>query len=128
MRADLLEKDPTIITGYYWDKMPVLMKTGVYDCLNIMPKPANLHIHLPAACPTWYMVNKLTYYNFVYYNEKAQMFKVNKRGCKEPGYIKVNKLRQFWSSSTDFDDYLANLIELRIGKDETLSHQIWNKF
>jgi len=56
MRTELLEKDPTVMTGYYWEKMPVLMKTGIYDCLNIMPKPANLHIHLPAACPTWYMV------------------------------------------------------------------------
>lgn len=56
------------------------------------------------------------------------MFKVNKRGCKEPGYIKVNHLRQFWSSSTDFDEYLTNLIEMRLPKEDTLSHQIWKKF
>jgi len=55
-------------------------------------------------------------------------FLVNKKGCKEPGYVKVNHLRQFWSSSTDFDEYLTNLFELRLGKDEKLSHQIWLKF
>jgi len=68
-----------------------------------MPKPVIHHIHLTAACPVDFLVDKLLYYDYVYFNEKEQLFKVTRKGCKEPGFVKVNELRQFWENSTKFD-------------------------
>ena len=89
----MLSDDPVINTGPYYEKLPKLLKSDLYDCLNIMPKPAIHHIHLTAACPLDFLVSKLCYYDYVYYNEKERMFKVSKKGCDLPGYIKTNELR-----------------------------------
>ena len=70
MRSKLLHDDPTINTGSYYEKLPKLLESGLYDCLASMPKPAVHHIHLTAACPIDFLVQKITYYDFVYYNEK----------------------------------------------------------
>ena len=53
-----------------------------------MPKPVVHHLHLTAAAPLDYLV-ELTYYDFVYYNSKENLFKVSKKGVKAEGYIKV---------------------------------------
>ena len=103
MREDLLLEDATICTGSYYDKLPKLMSSSVYECLNIMPKPVVHHIHLTAACPISFLVEKLCYYDFVYYNQKEQLFKTSKKGCDLPGYVKVNDLRKYWARSADFD-------------------------
>lgn len=84
-----------------------------------MPKPAVHHIHLTAACSIDFVVDKLTYYDFVYYNQKEEKFIVNRNGCDKPGYIQTNKLRQYWKSSTEFDNHLKSVITL--GKDEIKS-------
>ena len=93
LRTNLLQADPTITTGSYYDKLPGLLKSDLYNCLDVMPKPAIHHIHLTAACPVDFLIQKLTYYDIVYFNQKDQMFKVSKNGCTEPGYIKTNHLR-----------------------------------
>lgn len=64
-------------TGDYYEKLPTLVKSDLFDCLNIMPKPAIHHIHLTAACPIEFIVKKLTYYDYVYYNDKDEKFIVN---------------------------------------------------
>ena len=69
MRTNLLQKDPTINTGNYYEKLPGLLASELYDCLNVMPKPAIHHIHLTAACPLDFLVKKLTYYDYVYFNQ-----------------------------------------------------------
>jgi hypothetical protein len=79
-----------------------------------MPKPVLHHIHLTASCQVDFLVKKLCYYDFVYFSEKDQMFKVdaNKKGLNLDGYVKVTELRKYWSSSTDFDQYLRETILL----------------
>ena len=77
-----------------------------------MPKTVVQHIHLTAACNVDFLVTKLCYYDYVYFNEKDMMFKVNKNGCDLPGYIPVNTIRSFWNNSEDFDKYLHNAILL----------------
>lgn len=68
MREDLLTEDATIDTGSYYDKLPKLLSSEIYDCLNYMPKPVIHHVHLTAACPISFLVERLCYYDFVYYN------------------------------------------------------------
>lgn len=128
MREDLLLEDATICTGSYYDKLPKLMSSSVYECLNIMPKPVVHHIHLTAACPISFLVEKLCYYDFVYYNQKEQLFKTSKKGCDLPGYVKVNDLRKYWARSADFDKYLHDSILLREGTETQEHHEIWKYF
>lgn len=57
------------------------------------------------------------------------MFKVSKNGCDLEGYMPVNDLRKYWSTSTAFDDYLKNLILLGTGSVKSQeSHDIWKYF
>jgi hypothetical protein len=81
-----------------------------------MPKPVIHHLHLTAAAPVDYLICKLTYYDYVYYNDKTKLFKVSKKGINEEGYLKVTELRKHWESSDSFDQYLKDLIIL--GKEE----------
>jgi hypothetical protein len=68
LRKQMFEEDDCIITGDYYSKLEKLKASPLYDCLNMMPKPAVHHIHLTAACPVEFMVEKLCYYDFVYFN------------------------------------------------------------
>ena len=99
LRRKLIEEDDTIATGFYFDKLPKLLGSELYDCLKVMPKPAVHHIHLTAACPISFLVEKLCTFDHVYYSEKEKMFKVSKKGIDLPGYLKVNTLRQYWQGS-----------------------------
>ena len=121
-------EDDTVATGFYYDKLPTLLKSDLYECLNVMPKPAVHHIHLTASCPIEFLVKKLCYYDYVYYNQKDQMFKVSKNGCKLPGYVSVTSLRMYWESSTKFDNYLEETILLREGIQCQEHHEIWKYF
>ena len=56
------------------------------------------------------------------------MFKVTKKECKLPGFIRTNHLRQYWKSSTDFDKYLEDVITLRDGAKSQQSREIWTHF
>ena len=84
-----------------------------------MPKTVCNHINLTAACPISFLVGKLCYYDFVYYNQKECLFKVNNgKGYVPPeGYVRVHDLRQYWKNSTSFDDYFNETILLREGID-----------
>ena len=93
LREKLLEEDDTIATGFYYEKLDKLLGSNLYECLNVMPKPAVHHIHLTAACPISFLVEKLCTYDHVYYSEKDELFKVSKNGISEEGYVKVNTLR-----------------------------------
>ena len=57
-----------------------------------MPKPAIHHTHL-TACADKNLLLKLTYYDYVYYSEKENIFWVG-RNTPPQGYQKVNSLRQ----------------------------------
>ncbi len=50
-----------------------------------MPKPAVHHCHVTAAAPVDFLI-ELTYRDYVYYNDRAQLFKVSKNGITEEGY------------------------------------------
>jgi len=128
LREEMLTEDPTCATGFYYDKLDALKSSKLYDCLNHMPKTAVHHIHLTAAAPISFLVEKLCYYDFVYFNQKDQMFKVSKKGCDLPGYVKVNELRQYWESSTAFDKYLSDSILLFEGTETQEHHEIWKYF
>ena len=54
---------------------PVLLKSKLYEVLNLMPKGALHHIH-STAVPSADFYIKLTYNDFVYYNERERLFKV----------------------------------------------------
>ena len=51
----------------------------------VMPKPAVHHVHTTAGAPVEYLI-KLTYEDYVYYNDRAQLFKVSRHGITEEGY------------------------------------------
>lgn len=129
LREEMMEKDDTVMTGDYYKKLPALLSCDLYKLLDVMPKPVVHHIHLTAACPISFLVEKLCYFNHVYFSQKDEMFKVSKNGCDLEGYVAVNDLRKYWSNSTDFDSYLHNLILL--GNDSIKSqesHDIWKYF
>mmetsp|Transcript_18524 Transcript_18524/g.31705 ORF Transcript_18524/g.31705 Transcript_18524/m.31705 type:complete len:234 (+) Transcript_18524:143-844(+) len=128
LRDKLYKEDSQVITGYYYDKLKKLHDSEIFDCLNKMPKPGLHHIHLTASCPVDFLVDKLCYYDFVYFSEKDQMFKISKKGCDLEGYVKVNDLRKYWSSSTEFDQYLKDSIVLKDGVATQEHHEIWKFF
>ena len=70
LRDEMFAKDDTIVTGFYYDKLKSLQNSPLYDCLNVMPKPVVQHIHLTAAANIDFLVHKLCYYDFVFYNQK----------------------------------------------------------
>jgi hypothetical protein len=108
----MLIEDDVLITGDYYTKLPKLLASSLYDCFDMMPKTVIHHIHLTAACPISFLIKKLCYYDFVYFNQKENMFKVNKNGISMDGYVKVNDLRSYWENSSKFDEYLNEIILL----------------
>ena len=87
----MLAEDPTIATGDYYEKLPKLKDSELYNALDRMPKPGLMHLHLTAALRVDWMVEKLCYYDFVYLNQQEGKFKVSKDPkFSEPGYIAVN--------------------------------------
>ena len=70
-------EDDTLVTGSFYEKKEKLMKSDLYDAFDLMPKTVVHHIHLTASCSVDFLVNKLCYYDFVYFNQKSQLFKVN---------------------------------------------------
>ena len=68
LRDKMLHDDDVLITGNFYEKLPKLLNSPLYDILNIMPKTVIHHIHLTAACNIKYLIKKLCYYDYVYYN------------------------------------------------------------
>ena len=112
LRAEMFAQDPTIITGNYYDKLEALLKSPLYECLKVMPKPAIHHTHLTACADVNFLV-ELTYNNHVFYSEKENLFFTSKNGCDLPGYLKVNTLRQYAQDAVAFDNQLKDNILLR---------------
>jgi len=98
----MLAQDPSLVTGLYYDKYEKIKSSKLYEALMLLPKPAVHHLHITAAAPVDYLI-KLTYYDYVYYNDRAGLFKVTKKGVKEEGYQKTTTLRQYWANAQDFD-------------------------
>jgi len=92
IRKQMIEEDDTLVTGAYYDKKDKLINSPLYDVLNTMPKTVVHHIHLTAAASISFLVDKLCYYDFVYFSKKDKNFKVNNGpDFKAPeGYVKVN--------------------------------------
>jgi len=129
IRESLFKQDDTVVTGPYYEKSEILKKSALYGLLDMMPKPVLHHIHLTAASNVEFLVKTLCYLDIVYFSEKDEMFKVTKKPEKVPeGYIKVNDLRKFWKSSTEFDKYLENTILLKAGVETQEHHEIWKYF
>jgi hypothetical protein len=123
----MLAEDPSLITGLYYDKYQKLKASPLYEALNMMPKPAVHHLHITAGAPVEYLI-KLTYYDYVYYNDRVGLFKVTKRpgGITEEGYQKTTTLRKYWGRAQDFDNYLREkiLLSRKEGCCQE-SHPIW---
>lgn len=129
MRQTLLAADPTIPFGDWYSKLSLLKSSELLECLDVMPKPAVHHVHLTASVEIDFIVEKLLYYDHVYFNQKENMFKTNKNGVDLPGYVKVNDLRLYWNTSNDFDAYMRKHI-LMAGSTVKLQehHMIWKEF
>jgi|LauGreDrversion4_2_1035121.scaffolds.fasta_scaffold556928_1 hypothetical protein len=128
LREKMLSEDPSLVTGLYYDKYQKLKASPLYEALIQMPKPAVHHLHITAAAPVEYLI-ELTYKDYVYYNDRAQLFKVSRLGIKEEGYQKTSLLRKHWGKAEDFDAYLTEKILLS-RKDGCCqeSHPIWAAF
>lgn len=128
LREELLVQDPSLVTGLYYDKYQKIKSSKLYEALMLLPKPAVHHLHITAAAPVDYLI-KLTYYDYVYYNDRAGLFKVSKKGIKEEGYQKTTTLRQYWANALDFDSYLKEkiLLSRKEGCCQE-SHPIWMQF
>jgi hypothetical protein len=74
----------------------------VYEILEKMPKGALHHLHTSAA-PSVDMYVKLTYEEYVYFNERERLFKVAPNGLEEDGFIKCVDMRRFYSSPEAYD-------------------------
>ena len=87
LREKMLLQDPSLVTGLYYDKYKAIIASPLYEALVMLPKPAVHHLHITAAAPVEYLI-KLTYYDYVYYNDRVGLFKVTKRegGITEEGY------------------------------------------
>lgn len=81
----MFAEDPSLVTGLYYDKYQKLKASKLYEALMVMPKPAVHHVHTTAGAPVEYLI-KLTYEDYVYYNDRAQLFKVSRHGITEEGY------------------------------------------
>lgn len=59
LREKMLDQDPVCALGDFYTKLPFLVDSELYDCLNQMPKPAVHHIHLTAAVKIEFMIKKI---------------------------------------------------------------------
>ena len=50
------DQDDCIVTGNYYEKLPKLLGSKLYDIFMHMPKTVVQHIHLTAACKIDYLV------------------------------------------------------------------------
>lgn len=83
-----------------------------------MPKGAIHHIHTTASVNVEYILNELLWKENVYFRQSDCMFtvpynaKINtpsqelKDKLEQEGFVQVNEIRKYWSSSTNFNDYM----------------------
>ena len=84
----MLFKDPTLVTALHYQSLQKLLSSPIYECLKMMPKSAIHHTHL-TACADKSLLLKLTYYDYVYYSEKENLFWVGRKTPPQ-GYQQVN--------------------------------------
>lgn len=125
MRKALLDEDPVIVTAPHYDKLHKLLNSELHHVFKLLPKPVVHHAHL-SGCVDVDLLIRFTYYDYVYYSQKENKFHVNKISCTKPGYIRVNKLRQYAASSKDFDKTIEEKILLQINHRE--DNNIWKDF
>ena len=91
----------------YFENKKIMETCKLFKFLNAMPKGGLHHIHTTAAIPLEAYL-EATYDDRVYYSEREQLFKVYPlhKNVKS-GFIQCNKLRQFSTSTEDFDKKLA---------------------
>ncbi len=129
LRDELIETDPCVITGRYFEKSPTIKASRLYEALLAMPKPIVHHLHLTAACDIKFLID-LTYNDYVYYSERKNFFKVSKKPeTIEDCFQKVVDLRKHWENSVEFDEMLT--AKVLLGQQQICSketHQIWENF
>ena len=96
LRDEMMIDDHELLLGDFYEKSEKIKNSKLYEALNWLPKPAVHHLHLTAAAPVDYLL-KLCRYDYVYFNERAGLFKVTKKEMKHDGYLSVNILRKHWS-------------------------------
>ena len=67
LRKGMIHNDHALNIGEYYDKLPTLVNSPLYECLRLMPKPAVHHAHL-TACASLDSLIQLTYKDCVYYS------------------------------------------------------------
>ena len=94
-----------------------------------MPKGGVHHLHLTAAAHIDFLI-ELTYEDYVYYNEKENMFRVSVAGPpQESGFFKCNDLRNYLDKEHDLDEEFRRKILLN--KEDASSQEsekIWDIF
>lgn len=121
----MLAEDPALVCKEYYESYKILKQSDLFDCFYRMPKPVVHHAHLTACASPEFLVS-LTYYDFVFYSEKENIFYVSRTGCDKPGYIEVSKLRAHWSNAKEFDTYLKDKIIMKTDAKE--DHGKWAAF
>ena len=127
LRKAMIHNDHTLNIGDYYEKLPTLVNSPLYECLRLMPKPAVHHAHL-TACASLEFLLALTYKDCVYYSQRANEFFVSAKGCNKEGFIKVNTLRQYWKNAKEFDEYLREKMICRPKPTQRTDHAIWQDF
>jgi len=125
LRVKMLEEDPVIVTADHYDKLDKLLNSDLYQAFLLMPKPAVHHTHLSGSVDIDLLI-KFTYYSYVYYSEKDNLFVVNRNGCTKDGYLPVNALRSYAANAKEFDAELTEKILLQINHRE--DNNIWKDF
>jgi hypothetical protein len=69
LRDVMNAEDDTLVTGEFYSKKEKLMKSDLYNAFDRMPKTVVQHIHLTASCTVDFLVDRLCYYDFVYFNQ-----------------------------------------------------------
>jgi sugar (pentulose or hexulose) kinase len=59
LRTKMMDQDDMVMIGGYYDKLPTLLSSDLYNLLDVMPKPVVHHLHLTAAAPISFLVYKL---------------------------------------------------------------------
>ena len=113
------------ILDYFQNKSDI-KKTRIYKNLFQMPKGAIHHMSYTASVPIDHII-KLTYDDRVYFNQRLHEFRIYPKHANIPdGFIQTVKLREFYSSPTEFDLFLRK--ETRLQSEEVStgqSHVIW---
>ena len=127
LRKSMIAADHALVIGEYYDKLPQLLNSPLYECLRLMPKPAVHHAHLTACASMDYLL-QLTYKDCVYYSQRANEFFVSAKGCTKEGFIRVNTLRQYWKNAESFDEMLKAKMLCKPSPEERTDHAVWGGF